>query len=62
MSIPAYVVKISEIVCGIVPSPICLSFAQGVTLPLEPGFGSSISNSIFTVTSPVGIGSVEVCL
>ena len=44
------------------PSPICLSFAQSVTLPPAPGLFSSASNSILTMTSPVGIGSVETCL
>ena len=29
---------------------------------VEPGFGSSISNSIFSFTSPIGTGAVEVCL
>ncbi len=44
------------------PSPICLSSAHSVTLPPVPGLGSSASKSIFSVTSPVGIGSLETCL
>jgi RNA polymerase sigma-70 factor (ECF subfamily) len=44
------------------PHAICLPFAHSVTLPPEPGFGASDSNSIFAFTSPVGMGSLETCL
>ena len=43
------------------PSPICSPFAHSVTSPPLPGFCSSASNSIFTLTSPVGSGLVDVC-
>ena len=53
---PAYELGLIGIVLSSRPSPICSSFAQRVTLPPEPGFGSSLSKSSFTVTSPAGTG------